>query len=138
MTEKIFRVVVIDPSAQTVEEAQWDGSLNDLHTLVGAPVLDNFRLADHEGSWDYGWCDDGGLSRGQPIHAFLFSIRKDPIAGRCLIIGVNKDTRDNCDAKFPLRVLRESIRWLGLIRPEVTWDKTETGSRAIVTYARVK
>jgi hypothetical protein len=30
------------------------------------------------------------------------------------------------------------VTWLGVILPEVTWDKHEGVERAIVTYARVK
>lgn len=135
---KNFRTIVIDPAARTVEVIESNGSYEKTRELVGAIGLDHFRIADHEDSWDYGWCDDNGLARRKPVHAFLLSIRKEPIPGRCVLAGVEKDSGENCDAKFPLDVLRSNITWLGVILPEVTWDESEAGARAIVTYARVK
>jgi hypothetical protein len=35
-------------------------------------------------------------------------------------------------------MLRRDVEWLGLIVPEVTWDETARGKRAIVTYRRAK
>lgn len=46
--------------------------------------------------------------------------------------------RTSEDARMPLVLLRQDVTWLGLILPEVTWDHTAQGSRAIVTYSRVK
>jgi len=136
---KQFRAIVIDPEKQIVDVVVTTGTHEDTRALVGASSLDNFRIADHPESFDYGWVDDTGLTRGQPIYAFKFNIRPDnPIAGRCLFIGADKETGATTDTKFPLDVLRDSIEWLGLIVPEVFWEETEQGSRAIVTYARVK
>lgn len=133
-----LRGVIIDPERRSVEVVETDGSPEQTQALVRASALDHFRLADHGESWDYGWVDDDGLTRGQPVHAFKIDIRDDPIAGRCLLIGVKKETGDTTDAHMPVDFLREHIDWLGEIVPEVTWDETESGSRAIVTYARVK
>lgn len=137
---KTFRAVLIDPERCTIEVHKVSGTMAaaDTHRLLDCDSLDHFRIADHDSTWDYAWVDDTGLSRGQPIDAFLFSTRVDPIAGRCLLIGVDKNTGETTDAKFPVETLRAVIEWLGKIVPEVTWDHTDTGSRAIVTYARVK
>lgn len=134
----LFRAVVIDPEKQTIDVVVTTGTLDEIHRLLNAKTLDSFRIADYENSWDYGWVDDGGLSRGEPIPAFLFQGSRDPIGGRCLLIGVDKETRETCDAKFDLRILREVVEWLGVIKPEVVWDETPNGNRAIVTYSRVK
>lgn len=135
---KTFRAVLIDPVLQSVAVTEIDGSLASIAAAVGTDNLDHFRIADFENSWDYGWVDDTGLLRQQPIHAFLLAIRRDPLAGRCLLVGVDKGSKDNCDAKFDVQILRAEITWLGLIKPEVTSDKTEAGGRTIVTYERVK
>lgn len=134
---KLYRAIIINPERRIVEPINTLATHEATSELIGASGLDNFRVADHGDSWDYGFVNDTGLSDGKPIHAFLLSVRKDPIAGRCVLIGAAKQTGETCDAKFPLDILRANITWLGLIRPEVTWDHTETGSRAIVTYERV-
>ena len=51
---------------------------------------------------------------------------------------VDKDSGETTDARTPVEFLREHIEWLGLIIPEVFWEETERGSRAIVTYSRAK
>jgi hypothetical protein len=131
------RVVLIDPEARSIKQLTIDKPLH----IVGEELLktDKFdlstRIAEFEESWDYLMVDDTGLSRAEPIHAFKFAIRKDPIAGPCLIYGVDKESRDTVDAKMEVDFLRNgAVEWLGLIKPEVTW----VGTRAVVTYSRVK
>lgn len=134
------RVVLIDPEARSIKQLT---IVRPLH-IVGEELLktDKFdlstRIADHGTSWDYLMVDDTGLSRGEPIHAFKFSVMKDPIAGPCLIYGVDKESRDTVDAKFDIRKLGAVVEWLGLIKPEVTWIKEGINTSAVVTYARVK
>jgi hypothetical protein len=135
---KTYRVILIDPEARSIKELQSDGSLDSVHELVGTDKLDHFALAKYDsGGLDYGWLDDEGLISGEPVHAFLLPTGKDPLAGRCLIVGADH-YGVTCSARFPLAVLQRDVTWLGLIRPEVTWDHTATGDRAIVTYSRVK
>lgn len=139
MATKTFRVILIDPEARSVSELQSSATLAALHELIGAETLDHFRLAsfDNGGHIDIGWVDDRGLTRGKPIHAFLLPTAKDPIGGKCVIIGANRHG-ETCSALMPIEIPRADVTWLGLILPEVTWDYTERGQRAIVTYSRVK
>jgi hypothetical protein len=135
---KTYRVILIDPEARRISELESDCSLDSIHKLIEAPGLDSFGLAIFPDSGrDMGWVDDVGLSGGEPVHAFLLPTSKDPIAGRCLIIGANY-MGETCGARLPLELLRQDVTWLGQILPEVTWDHTDEGSRAIVTYSRVK
>jgi hypothetical protein len=136
---KTYRVIVIDPRAQSVSEQEWNGSLDALHALIdGAETLGHFGLARFEdGHIDTGWIDDTGLSRGEPICAFLLPTSKDPIGGTCVIVGAD-ERGETTSCHMPIAVLRQDVTWLGPILPEVVWDHTETGSRAIVTYSRVK
>jgi hypothetical protein len=135
---RTFRAVLIDPERCTVEVHSISGTHEATAELLRCGSLDHFRIADHKDSWDYGWVDDRGLARGLPIAAFKFAGNRDPVAGRCLVIGVNKKTGETVDAEFPLDVLRDVVEWLGTIRPEVTWDKHDNIERAIITYSRVK
>lgn len=137
MSPKLYRTIVIDPAARSIEEVQSAGTSSDIRLLVRASALDHFRLADHGDSWDYGWCDMVGLAREQAVYAFLFSLRADPVAGRCVLQGVNKDGGATCDTKFPLGVLRQEVTWLGLIQPKVTWIETEDGFSSVVSFQRV-
>jgi hypothetical protein len=143
MAEKLYRAILIDPEQQQISVEEIDGSLQSIHALVGTDALDSFRIAEFgNDSWDYGWVDDTGLQRGEPIHAFLFGISTDPIAGRCLLVGISKETRDICDASFDIGVLRGEVTWLGRIKPEVHWDKTTDAhgnsvDRAIVMYEKL-
>jgi hypothetical protein len=135
---KTFRVILIEPEACRISELQSSASLAAIHELVGAATLDSFGMAIYgDGGRDMGWVDDDGLIGGVPVHAFLLPNVKDPIAGRCLILGANQ-RGETCSARLPLALLRQDVSWLGKIKPEVTWDHTELGSRAIVTYSRVK
>lgn len=135
---KSYRAILIDPRNHRIEVVESDGSHQSLCELIGTRGLDHFRIAEDETRWDYGWVDDTGLHQKQ-VHAFKFENRRNPVAGRCVLIGVNKETGDTTDALFPISILRESVEWLGMIRPEVTWDEPTPGhQRAIITYARVK
>jgi hypothetical protein len=135
---KTYRVILIDPEARSVRELDSSATLTAIHELVGVDTLSHFTMAQHRGDgFDVGWVDDFGLYGGKPVHAFLLPIGKAPIAGRCVIVGVDR-YGETCSARIPLVVLLRDVKWLGLILPEVTWDKTDRGSRAIVTYSRVK
>jgi hypothetical protein len=131
-------VILIDPELRLVTELQDEATLDNIHKLIGAETLSHFGLATFDdGHKDFGWVDDGGLSRGLPIHAFLLPRAKDPIAGKCVIVGAN-ERGETADCAIPVAILRQDVTWLGQIMPEVTWDHTAQGSRAIVTYSRVK
>jgi hypothetical protein len=135
---KTYRVILIDPEARHVSELQDEATLDSIHALTGAETLSHFGLATFEnGHKDFGWVDDGGLSRGEPIHAFLLPRAKDPIGGKCVIVGANHHG-EVADCGIPIEILRQDVTWLGKILPEVTWDHTAHGSRAIVTYSRIK
>lgn len=135
---KRHRVILIDPEARSISELESSATLAALRELIGADTLGHFRLAAFEnGHIDTGWIDDTGLSRGKPIHAFLLPTGKDPVGGKCVIIGADRHG-ETCSAMLPLALLRQDVTWLGVIRPEVTWDHTAQGSRAIVTYSRMR
>lgn len=135
-----LRALLIDPDQCRIDVHNVDAAsiVSTSYQLLQCSSIDHFRIADHGTSWDYAWVDDEGLKRGEPIAAFRLSVRRDPVAGRCLLLGVDKNTGETVDAKFPIDVLRENIEWMGLIRPEVTWDRQGDVNRAIVTYSRVK
>jgi hypothetical protein len=138
MDMKTYRTVLIDPVQQSISVVDSDCSLKSIHKLVGAETLTHRKIAEFEpGGIDILWADDLGLMAAKPIHAFLLSNSKDPVAGKCLLIGAD-ERGETSDAQMPVRFLREHVTWLGLIQPEVTWDYNETGQRAIVTYSRVK
>ena len=139
MSKKLYRVVLIDPEARLIRELESECSLDNIHELVGSDSIDSFGIAiyDNDGGRDMGWVDDDGLKDAKPVHAFMLPTGKDPIAGRCLIIGANV-RGETASARFPLPLLRQDVTWLGLILPEVVWDETPKGRRAIVTYSRVK
>ena len=73
------------------------------------------------------WVDDLGLARGKPIFAFKLPIQKDPLVGRCLIIGAD-DRGETCSCRFPIDVLRRDVEWLGPILPEVTGIRPSTAT----------
>jgi len=135
---KTYRVILIDPAEHHISELESDCSLDSIHKLVDAEGLDSFGIAKYDsGGFDMGWVDNEGLLRGKPVPAFLLPTGKDPVAGRCLIIGANQ-LGETCSARMPLAILQRDVNWLGLILPEVTFDYTPRGSRAIVTYSRAK
>lgn len=138
MPEKTYRMLLIDPEQQAVTEHQVDPKdWTVMGAMIGSPAMsDTFRLADHGDTFDYGMVDDGGLVRGEPIHAFGFlGFSADPIAGKCLVYGADKLTGATCSAKFPVQTLCGVIRWLGLIVPKIEWIKEGNVDRAKVTWS---
>lgn len=140
---KLFRAILIDPERQTVTNIETSGAPSEMRHLISCRGMDNWRLCDHKTGWDYAWVDEDGLKAGKPIHAFKFSNSPNPVAGRCIIIGVDKETGADADIKMSRDFARRNIDWLGLILPEVAWDETElegggTWTRSIVTYSKVK
>lgn len=129
---KVFRTVLIDPEKQTITEQRVAEA--SFGSLILAGLHDTFKIADHGKSFDYCMVDDTGLSRGEPIHAFQFIARDDPVAGKCLIYGAEKGSGETCDAKFPISTLTGVIRWLGLIVPDVKWEHHGDVDRAVVTW----
>jgi hypothetical protein len=134
-----MKAILIDPFAREVREieiaATNDRALTiEMHRLIGADTLDHQMISnDH----DSVWLDDAGLKRGEAVYAFKLPIQRDPYAGTAVIIGADQIGRTRAPL-IPVEVLRRDIEWLGRIVPEVIWEKTERGSRAIVTYARSK
>lgn len=132
---KKYRMLLIDPEKREITEMQIaSGALSE---TIGCDGADTFRLADHGDQYDYGYVDDTGLARGEPIYAFQFIGREDPIGGKCLIYGCERYGGETCDAKFPLSTLNAVVRWLGLIKPTVTWTTNKHGQRASVTWEKV-
>lgn len=137
---RTFRAIVIDPERHSIEETQLPANGGALRALIPRDEdegLDHFLLAEFDHSWDDAWVRDCGLVNGKPIHAVKFLGRHDPVAGRIVILGVDKESRETCDACFALTTLHGVIDWLGLIKPETTWVQEESGARCVVTYERV-
>lgn len=135
MSKKTYRMILIDPKTRTVTEHQVNTAYKVMAEMIGSPpAIDTFRIADFPDTWDYGYVDDSGLQRGEPIHAFQFIGRPDPVAGACLLYGCEKGTGETCDAKFDLHTLEQLIQWLGVITPQVTWEKDGNVDRAKVTW----
>jgi hypothetical protein len=85
---KTYRTVLIDPVQQRISVLESDCSLKSIHKLVGAETLTHRKIAEFETRWlRYLWADDLGLMAAKPIHAFLLSNSKDPVAGKCLLVG---------------------------------------------------
>ena len=108
-----FRALLIDPERQTVRTVAITGRIEEICSLIGVNHLDSFRVAEHETNFDYGWVDDLGLrTNGKPFHAFKRDIRShDPIAGRCLVLGADKEG-ETTNARMPVDFLRQHIIWL--------------------------
>jgi hypothetical protein len=108
--------------------------LAEMLELIGAPTgLDHQMISDMKDSI---WVDEFGLKRGQRIYAFKLPIQSDPYAGKAIIIGADEAGRTKAPF-IPIEVLRADIEWLGEILPQVLWEETPTGERAVVTYSRL-
>jgi hypothetical protein len=131
-----MKAILIDPFKQEVLEIQVTadprGLSTEMHKIIGANTLDHATIS---AEFDSVWVDDAGLKRGEPIYAFKLPTHRDPFAGRAVVIGADRSGRTRAPV-IPIEVLRKSIEWLGRIVPEVTWEHTERGGRAIVTYKR--
>lgn len=136
---KKYRMILIDPEKREITELQLNDAFKGMMEVIGAEGIDTFRLADHGDQYDYGFVDDEGLARGEPIHAFQFiGGSPDPIGGKCLIYGCERYGGATCDAKFPMSTLTGVVRWLGRIKPKVTWVTNKHGKRADVTWEKAE
>jgi hypothetical protein len=133
------KAYLIDPLKREIREIEI-GATNDraltieMHRLIGADTLDHQRISDLR---DTIWVDDAGLKRGEPVYAFALPIQRDPYAGTAIVIGADQIGRTRAP-QIPIEALRNTVEWLGQIVPEVVWEETERGSRAIVTYNKGK
>ncbi len=139
----MYRALLIDPEHYVITVEETDGTIASIQPLIGARCVEMFRIAEHRYSYDYCWVDEFGMADNKPVHAFKYRGHGGPVAGKCLLVGAEKQTGEPTDAKFDIRILRANVEWLGLILPEVVWDVTEeepfgATMRSIVTYARVK
>ena len=130
--------LVIDPIKQELRSVTFAEDrlvLPEMHKLIGAETLDNQIISD---LYDQIWVDGGGLKRGKPVHAFLLPpIQEAPYAGIAVLIGADK--RGLCVSVHwqTSLAIRRDIVWLGPIVPTVTWERSERGTRAVVTYRKV-
>ncbi len=133
-----MRAYLIDPRGREIRAIELtEGDrlmLQEMRQIIGADGLDHATISDMHDSL---WVDDSGLKRGERIYAFKLPVQSDPIAGKAIVIGADEIGRTQAPF-IPIAVLRDTIEWLGEIVPEVTWEDTAAGVRAIVTYARQK
>lgn len=131
-----MRAILIDPELRQIREIEVEDKLSAFKEALGLPEIGGFGLAQYDDGFDYGWVDDMGLARGLPVYAFKFMhAASQPIAGKCLIVGVDLEG-ENRDVRAPLSFfLRETV-WLDRIVPEVTIVSEGNTTRMIVTYKR--
>jgi hypothetical protein len=130
------KAILIDPFKREIREIEIDADdlLTEMHRIIGVDTLDHQTISnDH----DSVWVDDGALGRGDAVYAFKLPIQRDPYAGTAVVIGADQIGRTRAP-RLPIEVLRRDIEWLGRIVPEVVWEHTEHGVRAIVTYEKAK
>lgn len=130
---------MIDPELRSLKIVKSSGMPSDLRLALGSNSLQVVRVADAGRSWDCAWYNEGALYRGNPVHAFKFHGHRNPFAGKCILVGIDKTTGAVVDAGLDYIELRGYVHWLGLILPEVTLGTTKEGvTITIVTYSRVK
>ena len=132
-----MKAYLIDPRVCVIREIHFTDDktmLADMRRVVGADTLDQAVISEMRDSI---WVDGDGLRAGKPICAFKLPIQKDPFAGKAIVIGADAIGCTRAPA-IPIEVLRRDLEWLGEIVPEVTFEETPNGARAIVTYSRAK
>lgn len=119
-----MKLIVIDPTAQTVTEIDHPGQVDwrtIQHYLGGRPMT----LAGRRVNGDLLWVDDEGLLNG-PTNFFSYqTLNMQPLAGIGVLTGpeVNEDI---IDIGTPLEVVRSEVIFLG--RMEAT-EVTVTEAR---------
>ncbi len=131
------QAILIDPEPQTVEFIElprdMNAMLDAMREIVGGD-MDNSALSEMK---DTIWTYEFGLVESKPIHAFRLPIRRDPYAGKAIIIGESRTGKVQRPYLL-IDVIRRDVEWLGEIIPETQWVDEEGGSRAVVTYSRPK
>ncbi len=123
-----MRAIVVDPYEKRVYELEWpslrDGSeYRKIVEVIGQAGLDSVRIAAHpDGTFDYLWVDDVGLSRPNQRY-FMWEGYLQPLAGIAVIVGTSEGG-DTIPTLIDEGWVRGQITW---VRPDVEFvrmDKT--------------
>jgi len=87
------RAYLIDPANRSIEEVtltQKPSALAELYKLLDCSTITAVTLDDKETVY----CDDEGLLKGPVYQFFSFKGFDEPIAGKGLVIGIDRDGND--------------------------------------------
>jgi len=104
-----MKAYLIDPVKKSIDEVDYDGSLDGIYNLLNVRVIDAIEINEHR---DAIFVDDEGLLYDpEEIMRRGFFAVDDPgniIAGRGLVLGTD-DEGDSCEPYTNINYVRERI-----------------------------
>jgi hypothetical protein len=112
---KKIRGILIDPVAERIEYAAYDGHYTHIYKLLSDPEnnleVGTFAVVQVDEKESL-YVDDNGLLKN-PRYFFIWSSYPQPLAGRGLILGVNRGGSD-VSTKMTLDSVRRMVRFTKL------------------------
>lgn len=97
---------LIDPFTKTIERIETSGKLQQWYELIDCNCVCNVNLP----RGDALILDDDGLAR-TPQAFFRFGNYRNPLAGRCLVVGSNLDG-DTTSPRVRIEAIEQAVTWI--------------------------
>jgi hypothetical protein len=97
---------LIDPTAMTVTQVEYNGDFKVIYTLIDADAFDCARF-NREG--DAVFVDDEGLINGKEQNFFKINGYPTPLAGKGLVLGCDMNTGESISPSVTLQWLRDNV-----------------------------
>ena len=101
-----MKAYLIDPTAQTVDEVEYDGNYKSIYRFIDCGTFDCARFNEHG---DGVFIDDEGLINGEQQQFFMIKGYPQPLAGKGLVLGCDMNTGESADPHVTLEWLRENV-----------------------------
>jgi len=109
-----MRGILIDPTTRTITECelQQKDLFQQFYELIGCDIVERFSLPYHQNpearSMDDMWLDEMGWLRH---NAESFMYGGVAYAGKCVLLGANRDGTKSVSTKLKLDDVTQLVRW---------------------------
>lgn len=102
-----MKAYLIDPFERTVTEVQYNGEYRHIYELIKADTYTAVQITPQQ---DVIFLDDEGLYAGEHQRFFLYSDYPQPLAGRGLVLGTDREG-ESVEPKITLDEVEALVRW---------------------------
>jgi hypothetical protein len=109
-----MRGILIDPTTRTITECELEQKnlFDQLYKLMDCDMVERFNLPYHQNvdarSMDDMWLDEMGWLKGNP-RGFMYGGAL--FAGKCVILGANRDFTKSVSTKLSLEEVEDLVIW---------------------------
>lgn len=124
-----MRAIIVNAQERTVSEAEIEGSLKNLQSIVGgliAPVYEGLDSKQH-----HAYVNDEGLLN-DPQHFFMLNDGYQPLAGNGVILGTTDDG-DEAPCTLPLDWVKQRVTFMD-VQAVRQWAANEPGQEVVASF----